>query len=278
MISAKVICDSISPSGKRITTMELIYPRFIHAEFMTHRVFSRNAASSRAIPTKKLIERIKNDPAMPVYWGKNQSGMQAKEELDLDSINEAKANWMNACWRTMEFVETLEDLKVHKQITNRLLEPWMHITTIVTATEWDNFYFLRRDSDAQPEIQALANAMWLAHQNARPIELKLDQWHLPYITNWPTDPNPLDLETLKKCSVARCARVSYLTHDGAEPSVEKDLALFSKLVERDSSNKPGHWSPLEHIARPLFDLNEQSGNFYGWFQFRKEFSNENRTS
>lgn len=278
MISAKVICDSISPSRKRITTMELIYPRFIHAEFMTHRVFSRNAASSRAIPTKKLIERIKNDPAMPVYWGKNQSGMQAKEELDLDSISEAKANWLNACWKTIEFVETLEDLKVHKQITNRLLEPWMYITTIVTATEWDNFYFLRRDSDAQPEIQALANAMWLAHQNARPLELKLDQWHLPYIIVNPTDPNPLDIEILKKCSVARCARVSYLTHDGAEPSVEKDLALFSKLVERDNPDKPGHWSPLEHIARPLFDPDEQSGNFYGWFQMRKEFSNENRST
>jgi thymidylate synthase ThyX len=83
MISAKIIADSISESeyGDRITTFELEYPRFIHGELMTHRLFSRNAASSRAIPINKMMDQVLTAPAMPVEWGLNKSGMQAEEML-----------------------------------------------------------------------------------------------------------------------------------------------------------------------------------------------------
>lgn len=266
-ITATVIADSISTFGKRITTLQLKYPRFIHSEFMTHRVFSRNSASSRAIPVAKMIEQVQNDPAMPIYWGLNQPGMQAGKEHE--DISTAQVWWKAAAIDAAASATLLNDLGLHKQIVNRVLEPfqWMH--TIVTATEWDNFFELRCHPDAQPEFQALANAIRAAMGESTVVDRcgRLESeaaWHLPYVSD--DERANLRPHTLPKLSAARCARVSYLKHDGTAPSVEDDLTLFEKLV----GGKPLHASPIEHQAL-AGDSVCRSRNFLGWTQYRDLF-------
>jgi thymidylate synthase ThyX len=267
---AKIVLDSINThNGKRLTTWQLTYPRFVHAELMTHRLFSRNAASSRAIPVKKLIERIKNDPAMPVYWGKNQSGMQAAEELSAEGILEAKADWLEHRDKTIEVVEYLiQKYNLHKQIANRLLEPWMYITVILTATEFGNWFNLRCHKDAQPEIKHLADMMDAAYVAHKPEEKYWGEWHIPFVRFDEWEDNTL--EVLKKVAVARIARVSYLNHDGTTPTIQDDIKLHDRL------EISGHWSPFEHVACAM-QLPEWSGNFMGWKQYRKEFQEEHRS-
>lgn len=260
-IKAEIVADSISESGKRITTFFLVYPRMIHSELMTHRVFSRNAASSRAIPVKKFLKMVLDNPAAPVWWGKNQPGMQAKEELSSWRLWVAKKVWTLASYFAVFFAWLLSKVDLHKQISNRILEPWFYMQTIVTATEFDNFYALRRHKDAQPEIKALADAMWESHNKSSPKLLKQGQWHLPYIKD--SDEMTNDPIVLAKYCTARCCRVSYLNHDGTKPDGKKDLALHDRLLA------DGHMSPFEHAATPLFDPQEQSGNFKGWKQYRK---------
>lgn len=267
-IEAKVIRDSIAAHGKRITTLVLKYPRFIHSEFMTHRDFSRNSASSRAIPIKKMIQAVKDDPAMPIFWGKNQPGMQAAEELDADRIERCKSEWLSTRDAAIDSVEYLMYLGLHKQIANRILEPWFHMSTIVTATEWSNFFSLRLDAKApQPEMQALARAILVARKQSVPKILKLEEWHLPFVSEeeWKTINN---IQQSIWCSAARCARVSYLNHDGTNPNVEKDLELAQKLLQAP------HASPFEHQATPDYFEKVRSGNFVGWIQYRKTMNNE----
>lgn len=293
--SAKVIADSISAAGKRITTMQLCYPRFIHAEFMTHRVFSRNASSSRAIPVAKMIEQVLSNPAMPIHWGKNQPGMQAAVEHDASvdlgehfdhcgslTIQEA---WRKAAEQAAIIAEAMSKAGYHKQVVNRILEPfqWMHV--IVTATEWGNFFELRDHEDAQPEIRHLAQLMKLAMDGSIPDILKRDDWHLPYVT----EGDIVDLQELavstgenwedlaRSVSAARCCRVSYLKHDGTRASLQEELDLCERLV----GARPIHASPFEHQATPdwLFEPhgggkpywpNEKlHGNLFGWIQSRK---------
>ena len=272
-IQAKVIADSISPAGKRITTLQLVYPRFIHSEFMTHRVFSRNASSSRAIPVKKMIQMVRDDPAMPIHWGKDRPGMQAEEEVQ--HVGVAKDIWLRAARNAAATAEDLMNVGVHKQVANRLLEPFQHMNTIVTATEWDNWFELRAHKDAQPEIQKLAYDMQFAMSQSSPKFLKPSEWHLPYVTQenhllinafgYPKD-------TLRKISAARCCRVSYLKHDGSEPSINDDL----KLCDRLAGARPIHASPFEHQATPDeyspltgYYYPRLHGNFVGWIQYRK---------
>jgi len=291
MISAKIIADSISQSGVRLTTLQLKYPRFIHSEMMTHRVFSRNASSSRAIPASKMIEAVRSGPAMPIHWGKNQPGMQAKGEVK--DKWQAQKHWMHASDMVARYAEVLSKLNVHKQVVNRLTEPFQHISVLVTATEWDNFFKLRLHPDAQPEIQKLARVMKAAMDESDPTPLQPDEWHLPYIREQDITmgqvgegkPFCVNLEDLKLISAARCARVSYLNHDQSEPDIGKDLALAERLAES------GHWSPFEHQGTPInlstaaysypgvthvFAKGNKykptdlwSGNFRGWIQNRQ---------
>ena len=264
MISAKVIADSIhSETGTRITTFELVYPRFIHSEFMTHRIFNRNASSSRAIPTTKLIEQVRSNPVFPSHWGKNQKGMQAAEELSEDARMDAILVWTKASESAAIYAEQLRRGQVHKQIVNRILEPFTHIRVVVTSTSWVNFYGLRDHKDAQPEIRELAQAMKKAHEESKPTKLQWGEWHLPYIT--PAD-SVVAYDTCKyqrvtrdelnskeiygillKVSAARCARASYNNFEGKPSTLEEDLALFRKLVE----DQPIHASPTEHQATPM---------------------------
>lgn len=277
---AKMIEDSISPSGIRLSTMQLCYPRFVHTEFMTHRVFSRNASSSRAIPVEKMISQVRLNMAMPVHWGLNQKGMQAQQELsELDKV-EAERLWREAAFRAASVAEQMAILGLHKQVANRILEPfqWMHV--IVTATEWGNFYELRNHDDADPNIRLLAQLMKSAQAGSTPQlrasgNMYASQWHLPYIT--PDERLEFSIKPihLAKISAARCARVSYLTHDGKAPDPAKDLELYNRLV----GSRPLHASPVEHQAYPKsrseFSLGDGfSGNFRNWNQFRKQIEAE----
>jgi len=264
-VSAKVIEDS-THNGKRITTMVLVYQRFIHSEFMTHRMFSRNASSSRAIPVKKMLAQVWSNPAMPVAWGKNQAGMQAKEDLKGFKLKLAKLVWKLAGKSACVFAWALNHIGLHKQLANRLLEPWQYIHVVVTATEWDNFFELRAHPDAQPEIQELAHKMQEAMAQSIPKEVGQWGWHLPFVSE---EERLLPLPFVK-LSAARCARVSYLTHEGKKPDLNKDLELFDRLV----GSSPMHASPIEHQAYALTSSNEQSGNFVGWKQYRKVYEVE----
>lgn len=275
-ISAKIISDSkCLITSNRITTMELRYPRIIHAEFMTHRVFSRNASSSRAIPVAKLIEEARKDPAMPVRFGANQRGMQDKGG-DYDALVgepygwPPEEAWRRAAEKAADMAEAFDAAGYHKQVANRLLEPFTHINVVATSTNWANFYGLRCHADADPTMKALADAMWEAHQGSVPQTLTRHDWHLPYITEW--DREYLSTQQLLIASAARCARVSYNKHDGSSPSFEDDLALYEKLVTADLV----HASPLEHQAMPDPDGFKEKlwGNFHGFIQYRKTIKNE----
>lgn len=262
-ISAVMIEDSIFRSSPRLSTLQLRYPRFIHAEFMTHRMFSRNASSSRAIPVERLIQDVERDMAKPIYWGKNQPGMQAREELaDLDK-QKCINNWEQACYGACDRARQLHSHKAHKQIVNRILEPFSHINVVVTATEWDNFFALRDDEDAQPEIQALAQAMKYAFEESTPTTR---DFHLPYILPEERFETGL-MASIELCrvSAARCARVSYLTYEGKKPDHEADIELARKLWE----GKP-HLSPFEHPAKAMNNP-VMYANFKGWQSYRNHF-------
>lgn len=258
-VSAKAVLDSVSPAGKRITTLQLRYPRFIHSEFLTHRAFSRSASSSRAIPASKLIDAVYTAPACPVSWGKNEKGMQATQELEVEIAEAAAREWHLARLSALRHAEELNALGCHKQIVNRILEPFSHISVVVTSTEWENFFTLRRHRDADPTMQALARVMW--HEMAASFPVERDV-HLPYLT--PSDYEMLALtpEALFRVSAARCARVSYLLHDNSQPVLEKDVALANDLLQSR------HMSPFEHQATALNSPTARSANFLGWQQYR----------
>jgi thymidylate synthase ThyX len=257
--SARVLLDSVSPAGVRLTTLEVTFPRFVLAEFNTHRVFSRNSASSRAIPTPKLLERVVRDPAVPLEWGRNKAGMSASDALTGKEADEAERVWLAARDGAVAQAQRLLELNVHKQELNRLLEPFLWHTVIVTATEWENFFELRSAPGAQPEIRAAALKMREAMSESEPRAVALGEWHTPLLQR---DERTLDPETQRRISAARCARVSYLTHDGKR-EIDKDLELYERL-------KSGrHVSPFEHVATPSVDA-EFHANFRGWVQMRRE--------
>lgn len=267
MIEAKIVADSVNPVGNRITTFLLTYPRFIHSELMTHRAFSRNAASSRAIPLRKMIERVRDEMATPIYWGAEQKGMQSGDELEGDAKAQAQAIWRAACLQAVAYAQKLGEIGVHKSIANRVLEPFAHMTTLVTATEYANFFNLRAHKAAQPEFQYLAYLMYDLYQSHKPQELAPGEWHLPFADQFLSE--GLTQEQLLKIATARAARTSYLNMEG-QIEHEKDYALHDQLAAS------GHWSPFEHPA-VCTDMRIRYGNFVGWRQYRKNFPNENQT-
>lgn len=255
---ATVICDTTWKNYPRITTLELVYPRFIHSEFLTHRAFSRNASSSRATPVERMIREVEENPVVPAVWKRNISGMAGGEPLPPLTQEHASCEWEWAWKNAAASARELAKLGVAKEHVNRLLEPFSRIRTLVTATEWDNFFALRLDEvHVQPEMYDLALAMKQAMDASIPRER---QFHLPYIdmddVAWP------GLNTVKR-SVARCARVSYLTHEGREPNDDADLRLAERLL------KSGHMSPFEHQAR-AYDPEQFLANFKGWASYRHQ--------
>lgn len=287
----KIICDSISPQDIRLTTFQLRYWRPIHSELMTHRVFSRNAGSSRARPSAAIIEQVRKDPWGPLHWGMNKPGMQAGDELDEVMLNIAKNYWQNAACAAALHAEKLCELNIHKQIANRLLEPFTYIDVLVTSTQFANWFMLRNHPDAQPEIQDLAKRMLDIYNTSKPELLQEGDWHLPYIETQDyynvrdylvkqnavrSEPNEEQiLVVLKKISTARCARISYAPFDG-NGDIEKEIERHDKLVV----SQPVHASPAEHQATPDIYFDDEwenpsyHGNLQGWIQYRKTLKNE----
>lgn len=271
-ITAKIVLDSVSPKGHRLTTLQLRFPRIILAEFNTHRVFSRNASSSRAIPFSRLVREVREDPFVPVHWGANRPGMQASEEVSLLKIWAARKLWLGSMWVATSLASVMSKIGVHKQVVNRLIEPWAHVNVLVTSTDYSNFLKLRDHPDAQPEIHELAIRMREALEASVPLKREIGQYHLPYVSltdalDLSEEKNPIKYHALvTKVSVARCARVSYKLHDGSESSIEKDLELYEKLV----GSEPLHASPAEHQAQ-VTETEASSGNFgvTDWLQYRK---------
>ncbi len=291
MIDVKVVADSINVATKdRLTTFLLTYPRYIHAEVMTHRVFSRNAASSRAIPVTKFREDVFNNPVMPQHWGANQKGMQAADELDdteekwtfqpyvadvdgsdlprmmVTSRKLAELKWLEARDQMLTIHKCFATVGLHKQISNRILEPWFHIQLLVSATEFVNYFALRCHKDAHPDIQGLADMMLYHYMTSQPALKSPGEWHLPYgDQELPTILG--EMERAKIC-VARAARISYKTFEG-KIDLEADYELHDRLM------KSGHMSPFEHAARACA-YGSWIGNFRGWEQYRKMLSGENK--
>lgn len=259
--AARVLADSVGPTGSRLTTLEVTLPRIVLAEFNTHRQFSRNSASSRAIPVEKRIRAVLDHPFVPDSFRANKKGMQAGDVLDRVEQEHARLAWLNARDAAVRQAETLAEIGVHKQWANRLLEPFCWHTIIVSATEWANYFALRLHKDAQPEIRLATECMRDAMRASDPTELVVGQWHLPLVDGHLDE--GLSIREMVACSVARCARVSYLTHDGKR-DVVADLALHNRLLTS------GHMSPFEHPARAeLHPIERFSGNFRGWTQYRK---------
>ena len=296
--------DPLRETPPPIYTIRMRYPRIIHAEVMTHRVFSRNARSSRAVPVKTMLNEIRNTPFVPWHWGANQKGMQASEECNasvkdwwmpgnntVDNVNA----WCQAATQAVAAAESFMDAGYHKQIVNRLIEPFSWIDTLVTSTEWNNFLWLRDHMAAEPHLQDLASLVREAIIGATMQVLEPGEWHLPYVTvdeehdsmDFVIDNNLKGADFLCRISAARCARISYKPFDG-DTSYEKELERYDSLVSSDRV----HASPLEHQAKPdlwikghegpygewRVDRWSQShlhGNLVGWMQYRKTVPGEN---
>lgn len=310
-ISATIIAHSKSAvDGKEIITYELEYHRYIHSESMTHRTFSRNAASSRAIPVSKMIDLVRTSPATPIHWGKNQAGMQADKEIENVKSSGIEKWWKDCAIQSCnEAHEMITNLGIHKQITNRLLEPFQMIKVVVTATEWDNFFWLRFHKAAQPEIQELARCMLVAKKRSVAEVLQVGEWHTPYVDHW-RDEDGLkyilededgqgffcNTQGALKVSASCCAQVSYRKTDD---SLEKADKVWQMLT----TDERIHSSPTEHQATPIKKMDNSCGmdldawsipegvthvdvkhgnlwsnNFCGWIQHRALIANNNCTS
>jgi len=253
---ATIIADSISQTGKRITTFVLPrFPRCLLAELNTHRQLSRNAESSRAIPVSRRIQKILEDPYIPAFT-RNQRGMVG-ETLSENEIAYATAIWKQAMQEMIGHARWLVNNNIHKEMANRLLEPFARVPVIVTATEWENFLILRTAENTAPDFRAVALEMQKLLGLCKPQRCADDDWHKPF---WTEDLREYQLEEQLKICSARCARISYSNHNG-NYDAQKDLELAERLIT------DGHWSPFEHIARPVYD-DQPTANLRGWQSFR----------
>ena len=294
-ISANIIADSLNEYGQRLTTFVLVFPRIVLAEFNTHRMLSRNSASSRAIPFEKMVKMVKEDPFIPIKWMKDHKGMQGNEYLDKQYSFECEQTWLNARDEAIKKADHLSGYGLTKQICNRLLEPFMWHTCICTGTDWSNFFALRAHEQAEIHIQQLAYEMLHEYTRNIPKQLKAGEWHIPFGDKF--DDTRIELvgitnssETMElakvKIATARCARVSYLNFEGKD-DYDADIKLHDMLLSS------GHMSPFEHCAQAMTEeeykgksdlkmpYNKYShgwcGNFRGFIQYRKMLNNENKT-
>jgi thymidylate synthase ThyX len=248
--------------GTKLATFKIEVPLAAFIDIATHRIFSKNASSSRAIPTKKWRQRTLDDIAIPTILTKFSKGMSANEPLDEEVAKVVKSHWIEAAEFCASKHKDLEDLGVSKQDANVLLYQFSHLQVIISSTFWDNFFNLRCDNAAKPDVRILAEMMKDALTSTTPTVLKHGDWHLPLVTE--EEKLKVNTKDLIKVSVARCARVSYIIPEtGLVSTIDKDIELHNRLI---SSN---HGSPLEHIATPFAEPNIFCGNYLGWLQYRK---------
>jgi thymidylate synthase ThyX len=279
-ISARVIADSLNRSGNRLTSLVITLPRIVLAEFNTHRAISRNSASSRAIPFKKMLDQVYKNPFIPTRFQQEHTGMQGTKYYVGDAEGAIQSEWLAARDSAMLQAKALNELGVTKQLCNRLLEPFLYHTIIATATEWENFIALRAHDMAEIHIQDAAYKVLDALNNSTPKMLELGEWHIPFGDNIDVDKllavMPYSNTDIKehvcqlqiKVAVARCARVSYMNFEGKD-DYESDIKLYDML------KASGHMSPFEHVAQALH-TSVQSGNFIGFEQYRKTIEGENK--
>ena len=273
MFKAKTLKYSVHSEDetRELLTIEMTFPRPVLSEWNTHRSQSRNSASSRAIPVKKMINDVENNPFIPIHIGKAQKGMQAYEEVDAKNKEEVLKIINDLRYKAIEAANRMLELGVHKQVANRYLEPWMWVTVIGTGSleGWANFWNLRRSEEAEPHIRKIADMSFEEYKSATPQILYPGEWHLPLI-GFEGD-ELLTIDEKIKVSTGRCARVSYLTHDGTR-DVSADIQLHDRLL----ADK--HFSPFEHVAQAanFFDMkNKYNGNLGpGWIQYRKTIQGE----
>ena len=256
---ATVIADTRPGFDTRLTTFELVYPRIVHGEFLTHRAFSRNASSSRATPVSTMIDEVMANPYVPTVWRHAQKGMKPGDRVTKDEADWLNDRWIAARNSAVATAKTFETVHVAKEHVNRLLEPFSYIRVLCTATDWSNFFKLRTASDAQYEMQCLALAMHGALRASKPINATA---HLPYLSAEERQ-HPKRF----RISAARCARVSYLTHNGKPPSIDADLELAETLLASH------HMSPFEHPAVASTFPDKYYANFKGWISVRYDIEN-----
>jgi thymidylate synthase ThyX len=303
-IQASVCADT----GQRIDTLVCSYPRVIHSQLLTHRVFSKNSSSTRAIPLEKAISQILDNPAEYI-WTQNQAGMQgkvipAKEKKRLEDINGFYKTGMYYAIETARKLAA-SPLNVHKQNAGRLLEPFQNIKIVLTATEWENWDWLRDDPAAQGEIAELARAISKARAEATPMVLYAGEWHVPFVDRerspqtgemyyFIKQGQQLSAEEAQLVSMSVCAQTSYRNSDY---SLEKALDMKGKLLDCEKV----HASPSEHIATPIVpddfefvsgdilpdswpegithmdrNRNYWSGNLKGFIQYRQLLSGHDK--
>lgn len=269
MISAQIIADSVSVhTGRRITTFELVIPKWLVAEINTHRQCARSSASSRAVPTVTLLEKVLTDPFIPHEWRYRNpaGGMQAGELMSDQDALDSEADWLGARDAVLPFIKNLEKRKAAKEHLNRLLEPWLWTVVVMTATEWENYFWLRCSHHAQPEFRQVAILQRDLLAASSPVQRRVDKnnrtsdaWHLPYVT--PQERLTWSGKVLVMLSVVRCARVSYY-RQGEVRSLQQDQDRYNDLVVS------GHFSALEHTAK-VIKTDRRYGPFVGWKQARK---------
>lgn len=277
MTTATVICDSVAPHGGRLTTLQLRFPRFILSQFNTYGSIAKNARSSRAVPTEKIIAEVEDDPVMPARWGKRAKGMVASNLIDYGSVDWCEGNWLAARKIAVQHAKAFVEIGVAKEIVNRLLEPWMWVDVVATATHgaWGHYLNQRTAHDTQPEHQELARAIGIAIRDGVPRKAGYWQWHLPYVTDdeyggieWD------DLDAIHgrwlPASVRRVRRVSYSPFDGRPETPESDKA------KHDESLNAGHWSCFEHQGEPSAHADRRSGRMTGWIEYRQRFNGQVR--
>jgi hypothetical protein len=287
--TAKIIADSICKiTDKRLTTLEVEFNRFVLAEFNTHRALSRNGSSSRAIPVQRATEIVNENPGLPVFWAQNKPGMAATEELSGDDLVYVQEGWDLHRALTTYFVLEMSERGLHKQLANRLLENHGTIKMVVSATEWENFFWLRCDGAAQQEMSVLADKVREAMADSIPVVLDAGEWHTPYFKAgfWRPDMEE-PLEDALSISASCCAQVSYRRTDD---SLEKAKDVAKKLFE----GARVHSSPTEHQGSPMIPVKKRSavganwqkgvthldrfgafwsGNLCGWIQNRQLIEN-----
>lgn len=292
-ISAKIVADSVSPQGHRIISYILTYPRFIHSELMTHRLFSRNAASSRAIPFKKMVQMIKEDPFIPIAWQKDHKGMQGTEYIrpHTDGSCASISAWLEARDNAVQLASEMNADGVTKQLCNRLLEPFQWYTVLVTATEFDNFFELRcpkyinpfdeeywskkdyienndpemcpktdldwirlSTSGAEIHIQALAEAMWDAKNESTPKKLEAGEWHIPFGDKMDEEKVCIYGESINIRPKIAVARCARLSY----MTFDGEINYEKDIILHDTLLSSRHASPFEHCSRTL--TNEEYDN------------------
>lgn len=292
---AKIIADSVSPQGVRLTTMEVEYPHAIHKDIMTHCAFERNFLSFRAFPPEKVIKMIQADPFIPESFTKRAKGMAQGEPVENRERMLAESIWFEHRRHAIRTAERMLKLDIGKDQVNFILQDHAWIRGIITATHWDNFWALRADAPPEaaprPEVRRIATLMKQAYTNNIPADVNWNEYHLPFV--YPNEQAAGvrsaydgDWNFWKKVSTGRCARISYLTHDGIRDPWH-DVRLHDGLLGN------GHMSPFGHVAKPrmIVDRNPHGlsragkynperdpmnygGKFYGWDPYRKEIPNE----